>query len=91
MASIDKVIQMLRRQPSDPADFRARLFWLVDVVYACRASEDPFLQEHAELVEEALGALGGYLESGDETQLGLATRRVATFSQQMADALLAQA
>ncbi|MEO1172307.1 MAG: hypothetical protein AAFX94_09680 [Myxococcota bacterium] len=78
MSSVEKISRMLRRRPP-PGRFREQLFWLVDIVYACKASEDKTLVAEATLVEEALGQLGEYIETGDESSLEEASKRVEQF------------
>lgn len=70
---------MLERRPAKHK-FRDQLFWLVDIVFACKASGDATLQQHAALVEDALGQLGAYLETGDRDAMQEATRRVEAFA-----------
>ncbi len=77
--SVAKIARMLNRRPP-PGRFREQLFWLVDIVYACKASGDRLLVEEARLVEDALGRLGEYLETGDETALDDATVQVEQFA-----------
>ena len=82
----ERIARMLERRPPQ-GRFRDQLFWLVDVVYACKASGDGELLRHARLVEEALGSLGQYLETGDTVALDQATSRVEQFAR---DALRAE-
>ena len=70
---------MLLRRPPE-GRLREQLFWLVDIVFACKASGDPELSTQAELVEEALGNLGDYLETGDNVALDVASARVEQFA-----------
>ncbi|MEK7705241.1 MAG: hypothetical protein AAB426_09800 [Myxococcota bacterium] len=70
---------MLLRRPPD-GRLREQLFWLVDIVFACKSSEDVDLAGQASLVEEALGNLGDYLETGDTDALEVATKRVEQFA-----------
>ncbi|MCK5688512.1 hypothetical protein KAI87_04535 [Myxococcota bacterium] len=70
---------MLSRRP--PAGrFREQLFWLVDIIYACKSSDHIILAGEAGLVEDALGSLGEFLETGDMAALELATSRVEKFA-----------
>ena len=78
--SLQKVSKMLRRRPPQ-GRFREQLFWLVDVVYACKGSGDNALAAEARLVEDALGALGSFLETGDQHSLDEATARVEQFAE----------
>ncbi len=70
---------MLHRRPPQ-GRFREQLFWLVDLVYACKASGDAGLVEQARLVEDALGSLGEYLETGNTEALTQASARVEQFA-----------
>ena len=69
----------LGRRPRD-ADFRGNLFWLVDVIYACKSAQDPEMRRQARLLEDALGALGAYLETGEATQLRRTQDNVEAFA-----------
>ena len=60
--------------------FREQLFWLVDLIYACKTSGDNALAAEAQLVEDALGSLGEFLETGDKDSLARATARVEHFA-----------
>jgi len=60
--------------------FREQLFWLVDLIYACKSSGDNALAAEAQVVEDALGSLGEYLETGDTVSLSRATTRVEHFA-----------
>lgn len=66
--SREKISRALLRRP-DPKDLRQYLFWLVDVIYACKATKDPVLLEQARLLEDALGHFGAFLESGQPDEL----------------------
>ena len=79
MLSIEKVARMLGRRPPE-GRLREQLFWLVDVVYACKTSGDRELVGQAQLVEQALGNLGSYLETGDVQALDTAAVRVEEFA-----------
>ncbi|MBI5507181.1 MAG: hypothetical protein HY903_00385 [Deltaproteobacteria bacterium] len=70
---------MLRRRPPQ-GRFREQLFWLVDIIYACKASGDKLLVAEARLVEDALGRLGEYLETGEAAALEDATTQVEQFA-----------
>lgn len=76
---VDKIARMLQRRPA-AGRFREQLFWLVDVVYACKASSDAQLREQAQLVEDALGRMGEFLETGDSVALDEATACVEQFA-----------
>jgi len=49
-----------------------QLFGLVDVIYACKSIRRSCLLGQAKLVEQALGNLGSYLETGDTNALDFA-------------------
>lgn len=66
--SVERVSRMMLRRPG-PGQLREQLFWLVDVVYACKSSGDQTLEESAALVEEAVGLFGSYMEKGDDEAL----------------------
>lgn len=86
--SREKISRALLRRP-DPQDFRQYLFWLVDVIYACKASKEPALMQQARLLEDALGYLGSFLETGEQsklTQLHTNLEQFARFVQQPAQA-----
>lgn len=70
---------MLMRRPPQ-GRFREQLFWLVDIIYACKSSGDAGLVAEAEAVEDALGRLGEYLETGDTRALDDATAHVEKFA-----------
>lgn len=70
---------MLLRRPPE-GRLREQLFWLVDIVFACKSSDDKDLVEQASLVEQALADLGDYLETGDSEALDLAAARVEEFA-----------
>jgi hypothetical protein len=76
---VDRIMRMLKRKP--PADrVREQLFWLVDVIFACKTSGDPALLHHVNLVEQALGQLGEYLEEGNDLDLDEAITKIDKFS-----------
>ena len=77
--SVDRIVQVLRRRPA-PGHFRDQLFWLVDLIYACKASGDNALAAEAQVVEDALGALGEFLETGNKDALTRATAQVEHFA-----------
>ena len=76
--SVEKIARMLRRRPPQ-GKFREQLFWLVDLVYACKASGDRNVETSARLVEDALGCLGEFLETGSEQALGNASEHIEEF------------
>ncbi len=77
--SLAKIARMLERRPPE-GRFREQLFWLVDLVYACKSSGDAQLMMHARLVEDALGNLGEFMQTGASETLALASARVETFA-----------
>jgi hypothetical protein len=78
--SVEKIARMLHRRPPQ-GRFREQLFWLVDLIYACKSSGDNALAAEAQLVEDALGLLGQFLETGDRDALESASLRVEQFAQ----------
>jgi hypothetical protein len=70
---------MLERRPPE-SRFRDQLFWLVDLVYACKSSGDTELVKHARLVEDALGDLGEFMQTGASEALAQASARVEDFA-----------
>jgi len=76
---MDKISRILQNRPPQ-GQFRDQLFWLVDLIYACKASDNVLLVEEAKLIEDALGHLKEYLESGDNEALEDATKKVANFA-----------
>lgn len=86
--ALDKIARMLERRPP-PTKFRDQLFWLVDLVYACKASGSAELIEHARIVEDALGRLGEFIETGDSSALDNATARVEEFARVVKSAVAA--
>ena len=77
--AIDKVAKMLHRRPPQ-GRLREQLFWLVDVIYACKSSGDTPLADQAQLCESALGRLGEYLETGEEGALHDAMASIEEFA-----------
>lgn len=84
--AVDKIARMLNRRPP-PGRFREQLFWLVDIVYACKSSGDDVLVAQAQLVEEALGRLGEFIETGEKTALDDASARVEEFARVVTNAV----
>lgn len=77
---------MLKRKP--PADrVKEQLFWMVDVIYACKSSGHPVLEERVQLVETALGQLGQYLEAGETDHLEQALHNIEDFAKALRAAL----
>ncbi len=79
---------LLRRPPQ--GRFREQLFWLVDIIYACKSSGDEGLAGEAQGVEDALGRLGEYLETGDTRALDDATAHVEKFARSVKAAVAAR-
>lgn len=77
--SLQKIARMLERRPPE-GRFREQLFWLVDLVYACKTSGDAELVKHARLVEDALGNLGEFMQTGASDALAEASARVEVFA-----------
>ncbi len=77
--SVERIARMLQRRPGE-GKLREQLFWLVDLVYACKSSGDERLASEARLVEDALGAMGEYLETGNADALSSARTRVEQFA-----------
>jgi hypothetical protein len=80
--SVERIARMLHRRPPQ-GRFREQLFWLVDLVYACKSSGEAMLVEQARLVEDALGSLGEYLETGNSEALTEASARVEEFAREV--------
>jgi hypothetical protein len=87
--AIDKISRMLHRRPPH-GRFREQLFWLVDIIYACKSSGDPVLVGEAKLMEDALGRLGQFLETGDAVALDDATSHVEQFARVVKAAVTVQ-
>jgi hypothetical protein len=85
----ERIARMLLRRPPQ-GKFREQLFWLVDVIYACKSSGDEELASAALVVEDALGRLGEYLETGDLHALEDATARVESFARTVKAVMNAQ-
>jgi hypothetical protein len=75
----EKISQILQKRPPQ-GRFRDQLFWLVDLIYACKASNNRVLIEEAKLMEKALKHLGEFLETGNQLALDEATKRVEQFA-----------
>ena len=73
---------MLQRRPP-LGRFRDQLFWLVDLIFTCKSSGNRALAAEAQLVEDALGELGQFLETGNPDSLNNAMRRVEQFARQV--------
>ncbi|MFX1591358.1 MAG: toll/interleukin-1 receptor domain-containing protein [Promethearchaeota archaeon] len=74
-----KLSDLLHNRPSK-GRFREQLFWLVDIIYACKNSNNTLLVEEAYLMEDALGRLSEFLKTGDQQALTDATKRVEQFA-----------
>ncbi len=77
--SMENISKMLHKRPPQ-GRFRDQLFWLVDLIYACKASNNLVLKEEAKLMEKALAHLSDYLETGNQAALDEATQRVEQFA-----------
>lgn len=87
--SLSKIARMLERRPPD-SRFREQLFWLVDLVYACKGSGNALLEGHARLVEDALGQLGEFMQTGASEALALASKRVEEFARVVKQAVASE-
>ncbi len=87
--AVERISRMLHRRPPQ-GRFREQLFWLVDIIYACKASGDRVLIAEARLMEAALGRLGEYLETGETTALNEATTAVEQFARVIKAAVTAE-
>jgi hypothetical protein len=84
--SMEKIARMLQKRPPK-GQFREQLFWLVDLVYTCKASNNLVLKEEAKLMEGALKRLGDYLETGDQEGLLDASHQVEQFARVVSSAV----
>jgi hypothetical protein len=76
---MEKISELLELRP--PKDrFRDQLFWLVDIINACKNTNNRTLIEEAKLMEKALGDLGTFLETGNSRELNKAILHVEQFS-----------
>jgi len=76
---MEKISELLESRP--PKDrFRDQLFWLVDIINACKNTNNRTLIEEAKLMEKALGDLGTFLETGNSQELNKAILHVEQFS-----------
>lgn len=78
--SREKIARALTRRPGSD-DFRKQVFWLVDIIYACKASQDQALANQSKLLEDALGCLGHFLETGDKAMLEQTHAHLEAFAQ----------
>lgn len=83
--SVEKIVRILHRRPPSRRP-REQLFWLVDLIYACKSSGDQDLAREAHWVEDALGRLGSFLETGEPHALNDASARVEQFARAVATA-----
>ena len=83
---LESIVEVLKRRPQGD-NHREQLFWLVDLVYSCKSSDNPELVEQAGLVEVALGSLGRYIEDGDNEALAEAKKSVEDFAARINDVL----
>lgn len=75
----ENISKILKKRPPQ-GQFREQIFWLVDLIYACKDSGNKVLIEESKLMEEALKHLSEYLETGDMQKLNNATKRVEQFA-----------
>ncbi len=80
--SLEKLRELLERKPPRE-NKREQLFWLVDVVYACKFSGSEALAKEAAEVEQALGSLERLIEEEDSDALKSAAVGVETFIHQL--------
>lgn len=78
--SREKLARAMSRRPEED-DFRKQVFWLVDVIYACKASQDQAVVDQSRLLEDALGCLGRFLETGDRALLDETHAHLSAFAQ----------
>ena len=76
---MEKIKNLLDARPPK-GRFRDQLFWLVDIIYACKESNNRVLIEEAKLMEKALGDLGKFLETGKTDELNKALVNVERFA-----------
>jgi len=76
--SLEKIKELLDRKPPRE-NKREQLFWLVDVVYACKQSGSEALAQDAAEVEEALGSLQKLIGEEDTVALRNAASVVESF------------
>lgn len=74
----EKIARAWGRKPKG-ADTRQQLFWLVDLIYACKGAQDPAVRAQAAVLEEALGAMGTFLETGDAGALTTTEQNLRRF------------
>ena len=84
--AFNEIWKILEKRPTAGPDgdredlFREQLYWLVDLIQACKRSRDPTLMGEAKVVEKALEDMGRYLETGDTENLDAAARQVERFA-----------
>jgi hypothetical protein len=76
---IENISKILHQRPPQ-GQFREQVFWLVDLIHACKESGNKVLIEEAKLMEEALKHISEYLGTGDMQKLSDATNRVSQFA-----------
>ena len=76
--SLEKIKELLERKPPRE-NRREQLFWLVDVVYACKQSGSQALAQDAAEVEQALGSLQRLIGEEDTAALRNAASVVESF------------
>lgn len=75
----ERISHIMQHRPPK-GKFREQLFWLVDVIYSCKATGIPNLIEQANLMEDVWISLGEYLENGNQQALDSATVKVEQFA-----------
>ena len=78
--SLREIRRILQARPLNPEP-RKQLFWLVELIYACKKSGISAVVAEAQLMEDALGKLGEYLETADPNTLRHAEELIHQFSQ----------
>ncbi|NVM18848.1 MAG: toll/interleukin-1 receptor domain-containing protein [Candidatus Lokiarchaeota archaeon] len=76
---MEKISNLLESR-APKGQFRDQLFWIVDVINACKASGNHVLVEEAKLMEKVLGKLGDFLKTGNQQALEEATVRIQQFA-----------
>ena len=75
---LESIVEVLKRRPQAD-NHREQLFWLVDVVYACKQSGSQALAQDAAEVEQALGSLQRLIGEEDTAALRNAASVVESF------------
>jgi hypothetical protein len=86
IVAFNEIWKILERRPAAATDgdqtdrFREQLFWLVELMQACKRSRDPTLMGEAKVVEKALEDMGRFLETGDTKNLNAAAKQIERFA-----------